>query len=158
MQDQRVSDAAGRCVPFMPGAQPRAFARHKQSTGLFVSGRTPSAGLAPGLLLCFTPHSNPPRRSCHHRGNSGRNQSQIGCTSHVAADVGDLDATDGRSSLMDYHAIKALHMSAVALSFTGFFARGIGSLNGAAWVQHRTAKTLPHVIDSVLISSALVLA
>lgn len=59
---------------------------------------------------------------------------------------------------MDYHAIKALHMSAVALSFTGFFARGIGSLNGARWVQHRLAKTLPHVIDSVLLGSALVLA
>ena len=37
------------------------------------------------------------------------------------------------------------------------FARGLGSLLGAAWVRGRLAKTLPHVIDSVLLISALLL-
>lgn len=59
---------------------------------------------------------------------------------------------------MDYHALKLLHQGAVLLSFTGFFARGLGSLAGAAWVNGRAAKTLPHVIDSVLLLSALALA
>ena len=59
---------------------------------------------------------------------------------------------------MDYFTIKTIHQAAVALSFTGFFARGLGSLGGAAWVGSRAAKTLPHVVDSVLLLSALTLA
>ena len=59
---------------------------------------------------------------------------------------------------LDYFAIKAIHQTAVALSFTGFFARGIGSLAGAAWVRSRAAKTWPHVVDSALLLSAFALA
>jgi len=59
---------------------------------------------------------------------------------------------------MDYFAIKTLHQAAVALSIGGFFARGVGSLLGAAWVGGRLAKTLPHIVDTVLLASALFLA
>jgi len=59
---------------------------------------------------------------------------------------------------MDYFLVKTVHQCAVALSFAGFFARGLGSLGGAQWVQGRAAKTLPHVVDSVLLLSALTLA
>jgi uncharacterized membrane protein SirB2 len=59
---------------------------------------------------------------------------------------------------MDYALIKAIHQTTAALSFAGFFARGLGSLAGAAWVQGRAAKTLPHVVDTVLLLSALALA
>lgn len=59
---------------------------------------------------------------------------------------------------MDYSTLKVIHVSAVALSFAGFFARGLGMLAGSAWVRHRAAKTLPHVVDTVLIVSALWLA
>ena len=59
---------------------------------------------------------------------------------------------------MDYSTVKTIHQSAVALSFAGFFARGLGALGGAAWVRARPAKTLPHVVDSVLLLSALWLA
>ena len=59
---------------------------------------------------------------------------------------------------MDYLTVKTLHQSAVALSFAGFFVRGIGSLRGATWVRGRAARTVPHVIDSVLLLSALWLA
>lgn len=59
---------------------------------------------------------------------------------------------------MNYLLLKTLHQSAVALSICGFFVRGFGSLNGAAWVQGRTAKTLPHVVDTVLLLSAVALA
>ena len=59
---------------------------------------------------------------------------------------------------MDYSTVKTIHQSAVALSFAGFFARGLGALGGAAWVRARPAKTLPHLVDSVLLLSALWLA
>ena len=59
---------------------------------------------------------------------------------------------------MDYGVVKAIHQGAVALSLAGFFARGLGALNGAAWVRGRLAKTVPHVVDTVLLLSALTLA
>jgi uncharacterized membrane protein SirB2 len=59
---------------------------------------------------------------------------------------------------MDYFILKAIHQGAVTLSVAGFFARGAGSLAGAAWVRGRFAKTVPHVVDSVLLISALWLA
>lgn len=59
---------------------------------------------------------------------------------------------------MEYATLKLIHQSAVLLSFTGFLARGLGSLAGAGWVGSRPAKTLPHLIDSVLLASALALA
>jgi uncharacterized membrane protein SirB2 len=59
---------------------------------------------------------------------------------------------------MEYATLKLIHMTAVVLSGAGFFARGVGMLNDAAWVKHRIAKTLPHLVDTVLIVSALWLA
>jgi uncharacterized membrane protein SirB2 len=59
---------------------------------------------------------------------------------------------------MEYLAIKHLHMGAVALSALGFFIRGLASLGGAAWVRGRAAKTLPHIVDTVLLLSAIALA
>lgn len=59
---------------------------------------------------------------------------------------------------MDYGVLKTIHESAVTLSFAGFFARGIGMLRDAAWVKQRVAKTLPHLVDTVLIVSAVWLA
>jgi len=59
---------------------------------------------------------------------------------------------------MDYALIKLIHQSAVLLSATGFAARWLASLAGASWVQSRLAKTLPHVVDTVLLASALTLA
>jgi uncharacterized membrane protein SirB2 len=59
---------------------------------------------------------------------------------------------------MDYAAWKLLHQSAVALSITGFVARGLGSFTQAAWVRQRVARTAPHVVDTLLLLSALVMA
>ena len=59
---------------------------------------------------------------------------------------------------MEYSTLKLVHESAVAISITGFAARGIGMLAGATWVRTRGAKTLPHVVDTVLIVSAVGLA
>ena len=59
---------------------------------------------------------------------------------------------------LDYAAVKLLHQGAVALSLTGFFVRGAASLAGAGWVRGRAARTVPHVVDTVLLASALLLA
>ena len=59
---------------------------------------------------------------------------------------------------MDYATVKLIHESAVTISFAGFFARGLGMLRNADWIRYRLAKTLPHVVDTVLIVSAIVLA
>ncbi len=59
---------------------------------------------------------------------------------------------------MDYSTIKLIHQTAVTLSLTGFFVRGAGSLAGAKWITSRPAKTLPHLVDTVLLASAITLA
>ncbi len=58
---------------------------------------------------------------------------------------------------MDYAALKLLHQGSVALSIAGFFARGLGALSGATWVRTRAARTLPHLVDTMLLLSALAL-
>ena len=59
---------------------------------------------------------------------------------------------------LDYATVKLVHQSAVALSVTGFFVRGVASFAGAGWVRGRAAKSLPHVVDTALLLSALTLA
>lgn len=59
---------------------------------------------------------------------------------------------------MDYFTVKLIHQCAVALSIAGFFVRGAAALAGAGWVRTRPARTVPHVIDTVLLVSALTLA
>ena len=59
---------------------------------------------------------------------------------------------------MTYGTIKLVHVVAVALSFAGFFARGLGMMADSAWLRTRAARTLPHVVDTVLLASALLLA
>ena len=56
---------------------------------------------------------------------------------------------------MAYATLKLIHVSAVAIAFFGFAARGLGVVSGAAWVRHRVTRTLPHLIDTVLLLSAL---
>jgi uncharacterized membrane protein SirB2 len=59
---------------------------------------------------------------------------------------------------VDYLTLKTLHQTAVLLSFAGFFVRGGAALAGAAWVRGRMARTLPHVVDTVLLASAIAMA
>jgi len=59
---------------------------------------------------------------------------------------------------MDFAAWKLLHQTTAALSLAGFVARGLGSFVQAAWVRHRVTRIAPHVIDTLLLLSALVMA
>lgn len=59
---------------------------------------------------------------------------------------------------MDYATLKLVHQGAVVLSISGFVVRGVASLAAASWLRSRLARTLPHVVDTVLLASALGLA
>ncbi|HJV82963.1 SirB2 family protein [Noviherbaspirillum sp.] len=56
---------------------------------------------------------------------------------------------------MSYLAIKYLHMTCAALSGLLFLARGMLMLADSPLLNRRPLKILPHVIDTVLLASAL---
>jgi uncharacterized membrane protein SirB2 len=59
---------------------------------------------------------------------------------------------------MDYGVVKLVHQSAVALSFVGFLARGLGMLADSDWIHERVARILPHIVDTILLVSGVTLA
>lgn len=61
-------------------------------------------------------------------------------------------------SEMLYVIAKHVHVTAVALSFAGFFWRGLLMLTDSPLLRTRTVRVLPHVIDTILLLSAIVLA
>ncbi|WFE69346.1 SirB2 family protein [Thiomicrospira sp. R3] len=48
-----------------------------------------------------------------------------------------------------------LHKVAVLLSIIGFFGRGIGHIFQQNWVSKKPVKILPHIVDTLLIVSAV---
>ena len=59
---------------------------------------------------------------------------------------------------MDYLSLKHLHMGFAGLSGGLFLLRGAWMLAGSPLLQKRWVRTLPHAIDTVLLSSAVALA
>ena len=59
---------------------------------------------------------------------------------------------------MSFSLLKTIHISCAALSFTLFFLRGIWSFYGSPVMRQRWAKIVPHVVDTLLLASALGLA
>ncbi|CAM5375095.1 MULTISPECIES: SirB2 family protein [unclassified Thauera] len=57
-----------------------------------------------------------------------------------------------------YYAIKHLHVVCVVLSAAGFLLRGMWMLTGNPMLSHRLTRVLPHIIDSLLLLSAITLA
>jgi uncharacterized membrane protein SirB2 len=57
-----------------------------------------------------------------------------------------------------YRALRHLHRACAVLSIAGFALRWASALAGQAWVRRRPARTLPHLVDTVLLASALALA
>ncbi len=57
-----------------------------------------------------------------------------------------------------YTVFKHLHVFFVVLSATGFLLRGYWMISGNRLSQHKLARRLPHVIDSLLLATALVVA
>jgi uncharacterized membrane protein SirB2 len=54
-----------------------------------------------------------------------------------------------------YSELKLLHIGCAVLSGAGFLLRGVWMLRGDARLQTRWARTLPHVIDTLLLLTAL---
>jgi uncharacterized membrane protein SirB2 len=59
---------------------------------------------------------------------------------------------------MDYLLLKHFHMTCAALSGGFFLVRGQWMLAGSPLLQRRWVKTLPHIVDSLLLASAVGLA
>lgn len=58
---------------------------------------------------------------------------------------------------MNYLAIKHLHITFAALSGSFFLLRGLWMLADSPMLQRRWVKVVPHVVDTLLLGSALVL-
>ena len=59
---------------------------------------------------------------------------------------------------MSYLILKHIHVTAVVLSGAGFLLRGLLMLRESPLLQKRLLKVLPHVIDTILLGSALAMA
>ena len=57
-----------------------------------------------------------------------------------------------------YETLKTLHIAAAVLSISGFILRGFWMLRDSPRLQAKPVKILPHVIDTVLLASAIALA
>lgn len=57
-----------------------------------------------------------------------------------------------------YPVFKQLHLICVALSLAGFILRGAWALSGSPLLQHRLTRVLPHMVDTLLLLSAIALA
>ncbi len=56
---------------------------------------------------------------------------------------------------MSYEHLKLLHISCVVLSGSGFLLRGILMLFDSPWLSARVIRIFPHLIDTVLLLSAI---
>ena len=54
--------------------------------------------------------------------------------------------------------IKTIHIVCVVLSGTGFIVRGIGMIKESEWLDKKWVKIVPHIIDTALLISAIILA
>ncbi|MBL8393711.1 MAG: SirB2 family protein [Candidatus Accumulibacter sp.] len=59
---------------------------------------------------------------------------------------------------MSYLILKHLHIGCVVLSGTGFLLRGLLMLADSRWLQQPIVRILPHVVDTVLLGSAIAMA
>lgn len=60
--------------------------------------------------------------------------------------------------MSSYIFLKLIHVSSVILSYSLFMTRGIWMMRGSARLQQRWVKIMPHIVDTVLLASAISLA
>ena len=58
---------------------------------------------------------------------------------------------------MDYVTIKYVHIASAMLSGSLFLLRGYWMMRDSTMLQHRVVKILPHVVDTILLASALIM-
>jgi uncharacterized membrane protein SirB2 len=54
--------------------------------------------------------------------------------------------------------LKSIHITCVALSYSLFFVRGVWMLRDSSLLQQRWVKFAPHLVDTLLLASAIALA
>ncbi|MGA9031587.1 MAG: SirB2 family protein [Sulfuricaulis sp.] len=54
--------------------------------------------------------------------------------------------------------LKHLHVTCVVLSISGFLVRGVWMMQESPWLQKEWVRVAPHVIDTILLVSAILLA
>lgn len=59
---------------------------------------------------------------------------------------------------MSYLVLKQLHIACVVLSASGFFLRGLWMLYESPYLQRPAARMLPHLVDTILLGSAIAMA
>ena len=59
---------------------------------------------------------------------------------------------------MSYAALKMIHVTSVAISYLLFSLRSVWMMQGSAALQQRWVKITPHVVDTMLLTSAIALA
>jgi len=59
---------------------------------------------------------------------------------------------------MSFLTLKAIHVTCAVISFALFILRGIWSFNGSPIMRQGWVKIVPHVVDTLLLISALALA
>lgn len=59
---------------------------------------------------------------------------------------------------MSYAALKMIHVTSVVISYLLFSLRSVWMMRGSAALQQRWVKITPHVVDTVLLTSAVTLA
>lgn len=59
---------------------------------------------------------------------------------------------------MSYLALKHLHVTCVVLSGLGFCLRGWWVLRESPLARHRLARVMPHIVDTILLGSAVTMA
>ena len=66
--------------------------------------------------------------------------------------------TTGEQAELDYSSIKAVHVASVVASYLLFTLRGWWMLRGSEMLARRWVRIVPHVVDTVLLASAVTLA
>jgi len=59
---------------------------------------------------------------------------------------------------MDYASLKIVHVGCVAASYALFVVRGIWMMRESSHLQHRWVRIVPHLVDTLLLASAVALA
>lgn len=54
--------------------------------------------------------------------------------------------------------LKHLHVTCVVLSISGFLVRGLWMMQESPWLQKKWVRVAPHIIDTILLVSAILLA
>jgi uncharacterized membrane protein SirB2 len=57
-----------------------------------------------------------------------------------------------------YATLKAAHVTCVIASGAGFIARGVLAMLNSSWLRTRFARIAPHVVDTLLLASAIAMA